>query len=213
MSKIFELKQVRETRQLRPEGRQPVVAWTSKELKASQADAWIKSAIADKEHEAIARSLWAHFPNLKTATLQLASFITPKWPTKSGGALLEEAIRVACKKTQVIVDRGEPSGAIIGAYLGWLSICVTDVARLGVFGIDKTGECVRWKYFTETLADWAHAKGVSEIVAHVVDPEPDTLTMRGLRLHLIARICHHVDAALTDKYVPPHIVLPERFEE
>lgn len=182
----------------------PVVIWPLNELSPASSKAWLNQTIDGKPYANVALSLWTHHPKLRAATERLGSYLTPKWPTESGESLFSQAIERASTKVNAAVSRGETYEArIVAIYLYWLLESVSGVARLAVYGENKTGERLQWRYFSEPLHTWAKSHGMKHLEAFRVLEEPSTEEIVGLRIHLIAKITDDpVDAGYVELLAP-----------
>lgn len=179
------------------------VLWPVGELvDQQQCSQWLSAAVAGKSYEGTAISLWTHHPNLREATERLAQFITPKWPASDGTPLLNVAIERAVSRAQDAIQNREAfEGRLIGVYLYGLISVVTDIARLGIMGVDRAGLPHRWKYFSCPLQEWARGHGMDTVTVQIQGSPPDAL-LRGLRTHMTACLTNPVDAGYLAKYAP-----------
>jgi hypothetical protein len=203
MSKVIRLDSIRKGRQDElVEDDKCADIWPIQQLSHGSSRDWLQGAICGSELESLARSIWMHYPNLQLASERLAAFITPRWPSSTGGSLLSKAVETAVLKVQESVSGGDTfKGRQVGLYLHGLASCVTDVARIAVYGVDDEGETVMWEYFSEPLKDWAEKRGIHQLQAYLADPNTPQGELLGLRTILIGRIAgNHIDAGNLEMY-------------
>ena len=175
--------------------------WPRRDLERSDPEQWILNAIAGQPYEGFALACWTQQPNLKKATVKLASFITPRWPSEDGSSLLACAIGEAVKRAKLAVDKGEVfTGRFVGVYLYGLTLHAQDVARLSIKGVDRFGVLEYWRPFSEPLQQWASRLGVDTLVAEVVAPGPTEATVEGIRSHMIVRVSDPIDTGYLLKH-------------
>lgn len=174
-------------------------------LQQPRNDSWLLSAVEDTSFEGYARSIWTHHPNLKTSTRKFASYITPYWPMKNGKPLLQHSVMGAvCNAIEAMTKSEEITGRLVGIYLDSLVMGMADVARLVIYGTDKDGQKIRWDYFSESLSEWANINNLLTVQAVVSDVEPNPVMVAGLRMHMLSRITHPLDAGYVAKYAGVH---------
>ena len=167
-----------------------------------QCGQWLASAIAGKPYEGLATSLWLHHPNLRESTERLAQFISPRWPAADGTPLLNLAIERAVSGAQEAIRNREAfEGRLVGVYLYGLMSVVTDIARVGIIGVDRSGTPHRWRYFSAPLLDWARSHGM-DVVTVQAQAAPTDALVRGLRTHMTACLTNPVDAGYLAKFAP-----------
>lgn len=181
----------------------PAVQWPIGDLpEQAQCAQWLTDAVAGKAYESLAVSLWTHHPNLREATERLAYFISPNWPAADGTPLLNQAIERAVSRAQDAINNKEAfEGRLVGVYLYGLISVVTDIARLGIMGVDRAGVSHRWRYFSSPLQEWARGHGMDAVTVQM-QPAPTDALLRGLRTHMTACLTSPVDAGYLAKYAP-----------
>lgn len=201
MTQILSLHAAR-ARQAKPaQGAGGTACWPLHELAAGGPEQWIHDALVDQPYEGFALSCWAQQPNLKKATLKLASFITPRWPCEDGTPLLVRAIGEAVRRSEVAVGNGETfTGRFVGVYLYGLTMHAKDVARFSISGVDRFGMVQRWRHFSEPLQDWAVRHGIDMLVAEVSDPLPAEVAVVGIRTHMVVRVSDPIDTGYLMKH-------------
>ena len=178
------------------------VRWPVAELPDErQCGEWLSQAIVGQSYERMLRSLWQHQPNLRLATEQLASYITPKWPATAGGTLLQVALERAARRADALSDQGQAfEGPLVAAYLEGLLEVIEEIAGLVVRGEDARGQVQRWEYFSQPLLPWAREHGIRSLMVHKALAPASQLVRDGLRTHMVARITNPVDAGYLVKY-------------
>jgi hypothetical protein len=177
------------------------VYWPVSDLSQSAEDDWINHAIKGTPHEGFARSIWAHYPNLKDATLKLAAYIGPRWPARDGGSLLALCIQEAVIRWQTSVQNGEAFlGRAVGVYLYGLTQNAADVARLKITGVDQRGETHRWTHFSEPLKGWANRHRIDTVCAEILVPAPSEVVIAGIRTHMVTHLASPVDTGYLIKH-------------
>lgn len=180
-----------------------VVLWNLSDLAPVRQGSWVRSAVAGTRHEALALTLWRHHPTLRIATERLAQFLTPMWPSSSGGSLLASTVQAAVEAVQKAMDAGAAYEArIIGIYLYQLIECAEEVARLRVYGQTGAGEVLAWRYFSEPLHQWAKRNKLKQLQARQVDTPVSKEEIAGLRTHLVARLADPTDVGYLELHAP-----------
>jgi len=202
MNKVVRLDSVRSRRDEAASKQFNSDVWSIKDLSHGSSREWLQEAICGSDLEPLAKSIWMHYPSLQLATERLAMFITPRWPSSTGGSLLSKAVETAVFKVQDAVQGGDNfKGRQVGLYLHGLASCVADVARISVYGEDEHGETAMWQYFSEPLKDWANKRGITELQAYLAPNEPTPGELLGLRTILVGRIAgNHIDAGNLEMY-------------
>lgn len=172
------------------------VIWPVAELPDErQCGEWLDRVIVGRPYESTALSLWRNQPNLRLATEKLASFITPMWPARRGGSLLQEAVERAVGRAQEAIDQGQAfEGRLVGVYLYGLLCVVNDIAQLTIRGEDRGGQIRRWEYFSQPLLHWARGHGIARVLVQQVPTPPSEVVLTGLRTHMTACLTDPVDA-------------------
>jgi len=175
--------------------------WSRREMERDDPEQWIFNAVAGQPYEGFALSCWAQQPNLKKATVKLASYITPCWPSEEGPPLLVRAIGEAVRRSEEAVDNGETfTGRFVGVYLYGLTLHARDVARLSIKGVDRFGAMECWRPFSEPLQQWASRLGIDTLVAETVSPGPSEATVVGIRTHMIVCVSDPIDTGYLLKH-------------
>ncbi|WP_382157153.1 hypothetical protein [Hydrogenophaga sp. ANAO-22] len=201
MTQIFSLNAARTRQGKAVQGGGGTAYWPLQALESGGPEQWIHDALAGQPYEGFGLSCWAQQPNLKEATLRLASFITPCWPSEDGSSLLVRAIGEAVKRSEVAVGNGETfTGRFVGVYLYGLTMHAKDVARVSISGVDRFGMVQRWRHFSEPLQAWAVRHGIDTLVAEVSDPLPAEVTIVGIRTHMVVRVSDPIDTGYLMKH-------------
>lgn len=162
---------------------------------------WLNQSIVSQPYGQTVRSLWKNQPNLRLATEQLGSYITPKWPAEAGGPLLQVAVDRAAKRYEEMSEQGQAfEGPLVAAYLEGLLEVIEEIANLVVRGEDDKGQVQRWEHFSQPLAHWAREHGISTLLVHKQLTPASKVVRDGLRTHMVARITNAVDAGYLAKY-------------
>lgn len=180
------------------------VIWPVHELPDGAAcGQWLHEVVAGTDYEGTALSLWTHHQNLRDATEKLASFITPRWPSASGGSLLQNAVNEAVTRAHEAIDQGQAfQGRLVGVYLYGLMTVVQDIAGLVIRGKGASGNVHRWEYFSQPLLEWARQHNIEQVLVSKVRERPSAAMVEGLRTHLLARIADPIDAGYLAKHAP-----------
>lgn len=201
MTQVFSLHTARTRQGKTAQGGGGIAYWPLQALESGGPEQWIRDALAGQPYEGFGLSCWAQQPNLKEATVRLASFITPCWPTEDGASLLVRAIGEAVKRSEVAVGNGETfTGRFVGVYLYGLTMHAKDVARVSISGVDRFGMVQHWRHFSEPLQTWAVRHGIDTLVAEVSDPLPAEVTVVGMRAHMVVRVSDPIDTGYLMKH-------------
>lgn len=201
MTQVFSLNTARTRQGKTAQGGGGITYWPLQALESGGPEQWIRDALAGQPYEGFGLSCWAQQPNLKEATVRLASFITPCWPSEDGSSLLVRAIGEAVKRSEVAVGNGETfTGRFVGVYLYGLTMHAKDVARVSISGVDRFGMVQHWRHFSEPLQTWAVRHGIDTLVAEVSDPLPAEVTVVGIRAHMVVRVSDPIDTGYLMKH-------------
>lgn len=201
MTQVFSLDTARTRQGKTAQGGGGIAYWPLQALASGGPEQWIHDALAGQPYEGFGLSCWAQQPNLKEATVRLASFITPCWPSEDGSSLLVRAIGEAVKRSEVAVGNGETfTGRFVGVYLYGLTMHAKDVARVSISGVDRFGMVQHWRHFSEPLQTWALRHGIDTLVAEVSDPLPAEVTIVGIRAHMVVRVSDPIDTGYLMKH-------------
>lgn len=201
MTQIVSLKSLRPRSARQINSSSAVEHWSRRDLEKDNPEQWVYDALAGKPYEGFALSCWAQQPNLKKATVKLASYITPRWPSEEGSSLLVRAIGEAVRRSEEAVDNGENfTGRFVGVYLYGLTLNARDVARLSIKGVDRFGVVEYWRPFSEPLQQWASRLGIDTLVAETVTPGPTEAAVVGIRTHMVVRVSDPIDTGYLMKH-------------
>ena len=177
--------------------------WARSSLSPKTTRDWLLRATLQSKHEDLVLSLWANYPNLRSATEKLAEYITPYWPTDSEESLLRRSIETGASNVSGAFSQGDTYGPrVIALYLAGLASCVPDVLKVEIYGCGRNGEMEYWDYFSEPLHAWCRRHGCVEVELHRVQGILKVEEMIGLRCHLIARISSTTDTGFYEMYAP-----------
>lgn len=181
-----------------------IQAWPVFDLTPKHSSDWLEKLIENNPQRGLVISIWAHYPNLRTATQKLSHFLTPNWPSDSDTSALYKAIDVATTNVSAAVDQGDQfSGRIIALYLHGLASISKDVARIEIYGEDNKGVDHLWDYFSCPLQEWAKKHKMKEIELHAAREKISDEEILGLRQHLVASICNPRETGFFAAYAPP----------
>jgi len=184
-----------------PLRQRPHFTWAATRLRPPTPDAWLMQAADVPQSLDALRSLRLGAPTLYESARRLGLYLTPGWPDAAGLCLYQSSVRAALAQAGA-PSRGERMfhGLFVAAFLKRLLIDrLGDVAAFVVVGRDPAGGTHRWQPFSQTLADWADARGLQEVQGWRCVEPPAATAVRALRHYAIAATVHPADAESLDR--------------